>query len=151
MKPIIVSFLSGVLFAIGIGIGGMTQPGKVVGFLDFAGNWDPSLAFVMIGAVAVNAVLYRMIRARRAPMFTQTFSLPTRKDVDRRLIIGASIFGLGWGLAGYCPAPGLTSIVSGQWSPLVFSIGMLAGMLLYNFTEAILQQRRETITPIIEG
>ena len=105
----------------------------------------------MIGAVSVHAILYRMFRARRAPVFAAAFSLPTRKDVDLRLTIGAAIFGLGWGLAGYCPAPGLTSIVSGQWSPLVFSVGMMGGMFLYNFTERMWLERRKALTPIIEG
>ena len=135
MKPALTSFVSGVVFALGLGIGGMTQPAKVIGFLDFAGNWDPSLAFVMIGAIAVHAFLYRVIRNRPSPTFSSTFSVPTRTEVDTRLLAGAAIFGTGWGIAGFCPGPALTSLVSGNLSPLVFSVGMIAGMFLYRFFE----------------
>ena len=86
MNSMLISFVSGVVFAVGLGIGGMTQPAKVIGFLDFAGNWDPSLAFVMIGAIAVHSILYRVIRKRPSPLFSQVFSLPTRTDIDLRLV-----------------------------------------------------------------
>jgi len=133
MKPALTSFVSGVVFALGLGIGGMTQPAKVIGFLDFAGDWDPSLAFVMIGAIAVHACLYRVIRNCPSPLFSPEFSLPTRTDIDLRLVGGAAIFGLGWGLAGFCPGPALTSLASGNSSPVIFSVAMIAGMLLYEF------------------
>ncbi len=133
MRSMLTSFVSGVVFAVGLGIGGMTEPAKVIGFLDFAGNWDPSLAFVMIGAIAVHAFWYRVIRNRPSPLFSPAFSLPTRTDIDLRLVGGAVIFGLGWGLAGFCPGPALTSLASGNFSPVIFSAGMIAGMLLYEF------------------
>ena len=106
MKSLL-SFISGVVFALGLGISGMTRPVKVIGFLDFAGHWDPSLAFVMIGAIAVYFVAYRWIRIRSAPLLTDRFSVPQRTDVDRNLVVGAAVFGAGWGLGGFCPAPRL--------------------------------------------
>jgi uncharacterized protein len=128
----VVAFGSGVLFAIGLVVSGMTQPSKVVGFLDFFGNWDPSLAFVMGGAVLINAVLYRFVVKRQRPFLTPKFHLPTRSDLDWRLIAGGGLFGVGWGLAGYCPGPGITSLASLQAPALVFVGAMTAGMLLYS-------------------
>ncbi len=133
MKPALTSFVSGVVFALGLGIGGMTQPAKVIGFLDFAGNWDPSLAIVMIGAIAVHALFYRMFRNLSSPLLSPALTLPARTDIDLRLVGGAVIFGLGWGLAGFCPGPALTSLASGNSSPVIFSVAMIAGMLLYEF------------------
>jgi len=148
MKPVLTSFVSGVVFALGLGIGGMTQPAKVIGFLDFAGNWDPSLAFVMIGAIAVHAFLYRVIRNRRSPLFSPAFVLATRTDIDLRLVGGAVIFGLGWGLAGFCPGPALTSLASGNSSPVIFSVAMIAGMLIYEFI-GVLRPRQEVNAKIL--
>ena len=99
----LVSFIAGAVFALGLGISGMTRPVKVIGFLDFAGHWDPSLAFVMIGAIAVYFVAYRWIRTRPAPVLTAKFSVPQRTDIDRDLVIGAAIFGAGWGLGRFLP------------------------------------------------
>ncbi len=137
MSSVLISFVSGIVFAAGLGIGGMTQPAKVIGFLDFAGNWDPSLAFVMIGAIAVHSILYRVIRKRPSPLFSQAFSLPTRTDIDLRLVGGAMIFGLGWGIAGFCPGPALTSLASGNLSLVIFTVSMIAGMLLYKFVDVL--------------
>ena len=131
MKQILVSFGAGIVFALGVGIGGMTQPAKVIGFLDFAGNWDPSLAFVMLGAIGVYALASRATRKRSSPVLAAAFSVPLRKDIDFRLVAGASVFGLGWGIAGFCPAPGLTSIPSGRIAPIIFSLAMIAGMAVY--------------------
>ena len=131
MKTSIVAFLAGVIFAVGLGIGGMTQPAKVIGFLDIAGNWDPSLACVMLGALAVYAVCYRQIRKRATPVFTSTFSVPTRTDLDPRLLGGATLFGMGWGLAGFCPGPALTALASGSGSVVIFVVTMFAGMFLF--------------------
>ncbi len=136
MKPALAAFISGIVFALGLGIGGMTQPAKVIGFLDFTGNWDPSLAFVMIGAIAVHACFYRFIRRRPSPLFAPVFAIPSRTDIDLPLVGGAVIFGLGWGLAGFCPGPALTSLVSGKLSPAIFIVAMIAGMILYKFIDA---------------
>ncbi len=132
MRSILVAFLSGVVFAAGLGIGGMTQPSKVVGFLDFAGDWDPSLIFVMLGAIGVHSLLYHLFRSRRLALVPSWVSLPNRKDIDSRLIGGAVIFGSGWGLAGYCPGPALTSIASGSVAAMVFSAAMLVGILAFD-------------------
>jgi uncharacterized membrane protein YedE/YeeE len=121
----------------------MTQPAKVIGFLDFAGSWDPSLAFVMIGAIAVHSIFYRLIRNRPSPLFSQVFSLPTRTDIDSRLLLGAAIFGTGWGIAGFCPGPAITSLLSGNLLPVMFSMTMIAGMVLYQIIEVLLLRQAD--------
>lgn len=125
------AFLAGLLFAAGLGVGGMTQPAKVVGFLDIAGNWDPSLALVMLGAIVVHATAVRGILRRRAPLFGARFALPTRRDVDARLVAGAALFGAGWGLVGYCPGPAVTALGGGVPVAAVFVPAMVAGMWLF--------------------
>src|SRR5215469_6072133 len=132
MKRLLVSFASGIVFALGLGISGMTRPVKVIGFLDFAGNWDASLAFVMIGAIAVYFTAYRLIRKRSAPLLAENFSVPERKDIDLKLIVGAAIFGAGWGLGGFCPGPAITSLASGATPVAVFVIAMGAGIYLHS-------------------
>ena len=113
MKALLVAFAAGIVFALGLRISGMTRPIKVIGFLDFAGSWDASLAFVMIGAIAVYLSAYRLIRKLSAPFFAGKFSVPERSDIDLNLIVGAAIFGAGWGLGGFCPGPAITSLASG--------------------------------------
>ena len=137
MNSLLASFVSGLLFALGLGISGMTQPAKVTAFLDFFGNWDPSLACVMIGAITVHAVLYRLIRRRSSPLCTATFAVPTRTDIDPRLVEGAALFGIGWGLGGFCPGPAVTSLASGHESVVLFVAAMLAGMYLYKLIEGL--------------
>lgn len=124
------AYLSGLLFAIGLGVSGMTQPGKVTAFLDFAGSWDPSLAFVMAGAVLVYGVGYRLALRRPKPVLRQGFDVPARRPLDKKLVLGSLLFGAGWGLAGYCPGPALVSLASLQWKPALFVLSMLAGMWL---------------------
>src|SRR5690554_6318950 len=131
----LVAFGTGVLFAVGLVISGMTQPSKVVGFLDFSGDWDPSLAFVMGGAVVINALLFRLVSRRNRPLLAPKFHLPTRKDIDWRLIVGGGLFGVGWGLGGYCPGPGITSVASLQAPAFVFVGAMAARMLLFALFE----------------
>jgi uncharacterized membrane protein YedE/YeeE len=126
------AFVAGLLFAAGLGVGGMTQPAKVLGFLDVAGNWDRSLAFVMLGAIASHAPSVRWILRRRAPLFAVRFALPTRRDVDARLVIGAALFGTGWGLVGYCPGPALTALGGGVPAAALFVPSMVAGMWLFD-------------------
>jgi uncharacterized protein len=135
MNSRIAAFISGVIFALGLGISGMTQPAKVTAFLDIAGNWDPSLAFVMVGAILVHAALYRLIRRRPTPLFASTFTVPTRTDIDARLVGGAALFGIGWGLGGFCPGPAVTSLASGNTAVVIFVISMLAGMYLFKLVE----------------
>lgn|GEM_PF-15143 len=127
----LVAFVSGLLFALGLGIGGMTQPSKVLAFLDVAGDWDPSLAFVMGGALLVYFLVGRVALARPRPLFDEAFHVPTRRDIDTRLVLGSVLFGAGWGLAGYCPGPALVSLASGRATVVVFVAAMLAGMWLF--------------------
>jgi uncharacterized protein len=137
MKRLLVSFASGIVFALGLGISGMTRPVKVIGFLDFAGKWDASLAFVMIGAIAVYFIAYRLIRKRSVPLFAETFSVPGQKDIDLNLIVGAAIFGAGWGLGGFCPGPAITSLASGVTPVAVFVIAMAAGIYLHSMVAGL--------------
>ncbi len=137
MRQSVAAFVSGLLFAIGLVVGGMTDPAKVLGFLDFAGAWDPSLAFVMGGAVSVYAILYRVIR-RRGTAWFGTVDLPPSRRIDARLVVGSVLFGIGWGLVGFCPGPALVSIASLHTSALVVTASMLAGMGLFH-----LWQRRD--------
>ncbi|MEM7159021.1 MAG: DUF6691 family protein [Myxococcota bacterium] len=138
MNRTIVSLFSGLLFAIGLALAGMTDPLKVISFLDFTGAWDPSLAFVMGGAILVYAPVYRLITRASEPRFDSTFHLPTRKDIDLRLVAGAAMFGLGWGLSGFCPGPALVSVMSFGTDALVFGASMAVGMVAFG----IWQQRR---------
>jgi hypothetical protein len=141
----LVSFGAGLLFSIGLAVGGMTQPGKVVGFLDFFGNWDPSLAFVMGGAVIVNLLLFKFTTERREqPLFDESFRIPTRSDIDWQLVGGAGLFGVGWGLAGYCPGPGLTALGSGSATAFTFVGAMVGGMLLYQVFDKYVLSRTGT-------
>jgi uncharacterized membrane protein YedE/YeeE len=128
MKTLATAFISGALFAGGLGIAGMTRPAKVIGFLDVTGNWDPSLAFVMLGAIGVYAACYRVALRRGAPVLAPQFRLPTRRDIDARLIGGAATFGFGWGIAGFCPGPAVTALASGHAAPATFVVAMLAAM-----------------------
>ena len=130
-KSNIASFICGILFSIGLGISGMTQPQKVIGFLDVFGEWDLSLAFVMFGAVLSYLILQLWIQRNFSiPVLGGSFQITTRKDLDRSLIIGALLFGSGWGLGGYCPGPAITSLGSGSLNALLFVVAMGVGMLL---------------------
>lgn len=127
----LVSFLVGLVFALGLGVSGMMMPAKVIGFLDVTGAWDLSLALVMVGAISVHAVLYRLIRRRMSPVLGGKFQIPTRKDIDPRLISGAALFGVGWGLGGFCPGPALASLAGGAPVVIAFVASMLGGMWLF--------------------
>ncbi len=131
MKTIVSAFAAGLIFAVGLAVGGMTQPSKVVGFLDFFGAWDPSLAFVMGGAVTVHMLLYRFVTKRSSPLYDDAFHIPTRRDFNLPLIAGSALFGIGWGLGGFCPGPGLVSVPSFGIEALVFVGAMVTGMLGY--------------------
>jgi hypothetical protein len=130
VKALAVAAFAGALFALGLVVSGMTEPGKVTGFLDVGGAWDPTLAFVMAGAIAVYAPIARVVRARRAPVYGDRFHWPTAHAIDARLVAGAAVFGVGWGLSGYCPGPALVGIAGGAPATLVFVASMLAGMLV---------------------
>lgn len=152
MNLLLGAFISGLIFAVGLGLGGMTQPAKVVAFLDIAGNWDPSLAFVMGGAILVYAPLYRLIRRRQTPLFALSFSVPTRADIDPLLLGGAALFGIGWGLGGFCPGPGVVSLASGHAAVVTFVAAMLTGMYMFklvdNFRIRQAPTRRKATVPV---
>ncbi len=136
MKRALSALVAGAMFAVGLVLGGMTRPGKVIGFLDFTGDWDPSLALVLGGALLVYAVLSRIFLRRPAPLFEHKFHVPSRRDIDRRLILGAALFGVGWGLGGYCPGPGLVSLTRGLL-PAVFVAAMVLGMYAQRWVERL--------------
>lgn len=121
-------FAAGLLFALGLGISGMTLPQKVLAFLDFAGDWDPSLALVMLTSAGVFLLLHRLVLRRSAPLFDTEFHVPARGDIDAPLVVGAALFGIGWGMVGFCPGPALTALVSGQTQVWIFFVAMLTGM-----------------------
>lgn len=127
----LVAFVSGTLFSVGLVVGGMTQPKKIVDFLDFTGKWDPSLAFVMGGALAVYVATYLLTQNRDEPVFEGEFHIPTRSELDWRLVGGSAVFGVGWGLGGYCPGPAITAVVSAKLPAVGFVAGMIGGVLLY--------------------
>ncbi len=124
------ALLVGVLFGLGLTISEMINPAKIIAFLDVAGSWDPSLLVVMASALAVSFVGYRIVLARRAPLFGAAFQLPTKTTIDRPLIVGSALFGVGWGLAGLCPGPAISAAALGKGEIYVFLIALIAGMLL---------------------
>ena len=128
---IVTAFLAGLVFGLGLIISGMADPSKVIGFLDLAGNWDPSLAFVMGGAIIVASIAYRFARPDAHSWLGAPLRLPTATHIDRRLVLGSMIFGIGWGLAGYCPGPAIASLSRGATQPWIFVLAMLAGMGVY--------------------
>jgi uncharacterized membrane protein YedE/YeeE len=130
MKTLLVSGLSGVLFGLGLAMGGMTDPGVVLGFLDVTGAWNPRLVFVLAGAVVTTAIGYQLVLRRRQPLLAATFQLPGKTRIDRRLLLGAVVFGLGWGTAGYCPGPALASIGALYPATLGFVVTMIVGWWL---------------------
>lgn len=128
----VVEFLLGLLFGLGLILAGMTDPGKVIGFLDLAGLWDPSLALVMGGAIGVSAVAFARARRRTPALQGVAMPLPARGPIDRPLVLGSLTFGIGWGLAGFCPGPALVSLGAGQLKAAVFVLAMLAGMFVFD-------------------
>ena len=132
-KSAIVVFLAGALFTAGLVLSGMTQPAKVVGFLDVTGAWDPSLAFVMIGAIGVHFVARRLILRRKAPVAAPAFDEPKRTSLAAPLVVGAAIFGVGWGISGYCPGPAIATLGTGSLESLVFVAAMATGMWVHRF------------------
>lgn len=129
----VAAFLSGALFATGLYISGMTRPENIIGFLDFFGAWKPALAFVMIGAVGVYAVLYPLVLKRHRPLYAPAFDIPSTHKIDARLIAGAIAFGIGWGLGGLCPGPALVAFGSGARMAFVWMAALLTGIALHHF------------------
>lgn len=136
----IISFAVGFVFSIGLGVAGMTQPQKVIAFLDVFGEWNPALAFVMMGAIGLHAALYPLITRRKSPLLADQFQLPQRSDLSPSLLLGAALFGMGWGVGGFCPGPALASLASGQSESWIFVGSMLAGMGLFKLTKPVVDR-----------
>ncbi|QZH73803.1 MAG: YeeE/YedE family protein [Erythrobacter sp.] len=134
MRPI-VTLVAGTVFGAGLTVGGMTDPARVRGFLDLFGNWDPTLAFVMGGALVVMAIAWRIVPGMARPLFDEGFHVPTSKDLDPKLLGGAALFGIGWGVAGLCPGPGFAALAIEPVSAAIFVVALLAGMALHRLME----------------
>lgn len=137
MKHRLSEFLVGLLFGLGLMLSGMTDPGKVIGFLDVLGNWDPSLAFVMGGAICVGFFAFALAKKKTTNFLGGALQLPQNKQIDKPLILGSLLFGAGWGLAGFCPGPAVVSMSSGQIKAALFVLFMLMGMFLFEAFEKI--------------
>ncbi len=134
-------FLAGLLFGLGLILSGMTDPGKVLGFLDLFGLWDPSLALVMGGAILVGLVAFTLAKKRSQSILGSAMQLPTNQQIDQRLVLGSLLFGAGWGLAGFCPGPALVSMASGESKALIFVLAMIAGMVIYELLNRFVLNR----------
>ncbi|WP_127717080.1 DUF6691 family protein [Halobacteriovorax sp. HLS] len=135
---VILSMIAGVIFSFGLVISGMINPDKVIGFLDIFGQWDYALAFVMGGAVIFNLITFKLLKKKDRPFFNGNFEWPTRKDIDSKLIIGSALFGIGWGLIGICPGPGIVNLISLDTKVFTFVGSMVAGMLIFKiFTQGV--------------
>lgn len=132
------------MFGLGLVISQMSNPAKVLNFLDFSGAWDPSLAFVMGGALMVATIGFKLARQLKTPLLAESFHLPRRTEIDARLICGAALFGIGWGLVGFCPGPALTALGFGRWEPVLFVAAMIIGMVAFDRL-ATLPQRMQQI------
>jgi uncharacterized protein len=136
------AFAAGLIFGVGLLLSGMTDPSKVIGFLDLAGNWDPSLLFVMGGGIAVGLIAFRVAGKRGQAFLGGAMHLPQARDIDSRLVGGSLVFGVGWGLAGFCPGPALVSFGAGQEKAAIFVAAMLGGMLIYQAAERLIHEPR---------
>lgn len=147
MAGVVVALFAGALLGAGLTVSRMIDPAKVLAFLDFAaapgGGWDPSLGLVLAGALAVAIVGYRMVLRRAQPVFAAAFHLPTRRDIDGRLLAGAALFGSGWGLVGYCPGPAIAGVTLGSGKTVIFVAAMLVGMAAYH----VLHELRSAPSP----
>lgn len=154
MKRTLTAIATGAVFALGLALAGMTQPRKVIDFLDFTGHWDPSLAFVMGGAILVFAPLYAWTTRRERVAFGARFSAPLSGAIDARLVVGSALFGVGWGMGGYCPGPALTAVGTGTLDALTLAGAMALGMALYPLVNhlwtAAEQLRLETLEPPLD-
>jgi uncharacterized membrane protein YedE/YeeE len=146
MAPL-VAFIAGLVFGVGLILAGMANPAKVQGFLDLFGLWDPSLAFVMGGAIAVGAAAFAVAGRMQRSVLGLDLSLPSVKDIDTRLLAGSAAFGIGWGLAGFCPGPALVALGAGADKAVVFTVAMLAGMLVYELLSLRTGRSAEAAVP----
>lgn len=134
---LLMALLAGLVFGLGLIVSGMTDPSKVTGFLDLAGAWDPSLALVMGGAIGVGLVAFSFARTRSLALLGGPMQLPTARQIDRRLVLGGLTFGIGWGLAGFCPGPALASLATGGSKPLIFTAALLVGMVIFEVLDRL--------------
>ena len=139
----VVEFIVGLMFGVGLMLSGMTDPGKVIGFLDLFGTWDPSLALVMGGAIMVGVFAFTVAKKRTTTLLGGVLRFPTNTDIDKNLVIGSLMFGAGWGLAGFCPGPALVSMADGQHKALVFVLAMLVGMLGFELMDRFVHVPRK--------
>lgn len=146
MKRLAVAIISGLIFGLGLVISGMMNPAKVIGFLDIAGNWDPSLAIVLAGASGITMLTFRLILKRQRPILDTKFHTPTRTDVDSTLVVGAGIFGIGWGVVGFCPGPVYATLLLGRSAPLVVFVSMIAGMTAFKCGNAYVAHLRGKVS-----
>lgn len=137
IKNALASFATGLVFALGLGISGMTMPSKVLGFLDLFGNFDASLIFVMAGAILVHFITYRIVKKRKTPILDQQWHVPTKTNITPSLVIGAFIFGFGWALGGMCPGPAITRLAAFESSTIIFIISMLVGMFIFRQVDKV--------------
>lgn len=133
---ILISFVVGLIFGLGLIISGMSDPAIVLGFLDIAGTWNPSLTFVMAGAIALGFVAFQFVRRRKTSLLGKPMQIPTNRHIDKRLVAGSALFGIGWGLAGICPGPAFVLLGSGARQGIVFMLALLAGMVLFECVNA---------------
>ena len=138
---ILFSFAAGLIFGLGLIVSGMSNPSKVLGFLDVAGRWDPSLAFVMAGAIGLGMLAFRFVRGKNTSLFGHPFQLPTARHIDIRLIVGSALFGIGWGLAGICPGPALVLLGAGSLKGAVFVLALLTGMGVFELWQRVVGTR----------
>lgn len=131
------TYLIGLIFGVGISISGMSNPAKVLNFFDVAGTWDPSLIFVMGGALVATFIGYKIVFGRSAPVFERRFSLPNSRRIDAQLIGGSAVFGIGWGIAGFCPGGALPALGTGRWEAFAFTAAVIVGIFLAKFTQSI--------------
>ncbi len=143
VKRSLVGLAGGTLFGFGLAVSQMINPNKVLGFLDLFGDWDPSLAFVMGGALAVTLVGFRFVLGKDRPVFGDSFGLPTKTELDRSLVLGSALFGVGWGLAGYCPGPAISALALGYWEPVVFVVALLVGSNLHRWQQGLSERSSE--------
>lgn len=136
MFRFLMALLTGSCFGAGLALAGMTDPARIMAFLDVAGNWDPTLALVLVSAVAVAALGFQLARWRTSPLIADRFDRPARTDIDRALIAGAAIFGIGWGLVGYCPGPAIAALSYGSWDPAIFLAAAVVGAVIHSRVEA---------------
>lgn len=143
---LIATYLIGLVFGVGISISGMANPAKVLNFFDIAGAWDPSLIFVMGGALVTTFIGYKLVFGRNTPVFENSFTVPTSRVIDARLIGGSAVFGIGWGIAGFCPGGALPALGTGRWEVFAFTAALVAGIFLARTLQSLAAQRRAATT-----